>query len=339
MRTPFPTLEAAGCAFAASLAVAAPGAAASAGAPAWLGALIAAAAMAAGCLLCCAGIGEAMAARQSEALAAHWEDGLPRYRAFKAEAGREPRALAKDSAERGVGVWLADALRLADAGELPRRAALAIAEVDGPISPERAAAMPESPYGAREAAPAPMALRTLLAACCAAAGAGACWTFGPCAGGAFAVREALLLLATLATASLAACDHGSRMLPARWSALVWALGAAAALIASPRSFAAWAAVAAFYAAAMGLGSLALKALGRKNSVGAGDLRLAPACAAACGPEGSIFGLACAIAAMAAHYLPRLADYRLRADSLVPMGAFLHIWLCAGLAWPAIASLT
>ena len=80
MRTPFPTLEAAGCAFAASLAVAAPGAAASAGAPAWLGALVAAAAMAAGCLLCCAGIGEAMAARQSEALAAHYLPRLADYR-------------------------------------------------------------------------------------------------------------------------------------------------------------------------------------------------------------------------------------------------------------------
>ena len=338
MRTPFPTLETAGCAFAAALASTAPQAAMSAGAPAWLCALLAAAAMGAGCLMCCGRFGAAMAARQSEALAAHWEEGLSRYRAFRAETGRDPRPRAKDSRERGAGIWLADAVRLAEAGELPRKTAVAIAQAGGPITPEQAAGMPEAPYGEREAAAAPMALRVLLTACCAAAGAAACWSFGLNANAAFAIREAMLLLATLVTASLAACDHASRMLPPRWAAAVWALGAAAALIASPATLGFWAATAAFYAVAMRLGSFALRALGRSGSIGAGDMRLAPACAAAGGPEGAIFGLAAAVAAMAAHYLPRLADRRLDPGSLVPMGAFLHIWLCAGLAWPAIASI-
>lgn len=334
----FPVVALAGLAAAAAVATAAPAWAHAAGAPGWACAAIAAAAMGAAAFSFAPALGEAMASRQQAALDAWSIEALARYAAFVDEHGRRPSRASRDSRERAAALFEADALRLAREGELPRATARAIAVLGGPISAERAAEMPEDPYAANSARDVPVSAAAALAALCALAAAALCLSFGFGGLGAGAGRQWLMLCALGVSAAMAVCDMKSTALPPSWSAFLWTAGAGAALLAGTAQLAAWAATAAFWAAALLIGRLAFSALGRPAPIGAGDLLMAPAVAAMCGPQGALFGLAACTAAMAAFYLPRLADRRLSPGDRVEMAPFLHVWLACGLAWPAVQAL-
>ena len=66
-----------------------------------------------------------------------------------------------------------------------------------------------------------------------------------------------------------------------------------------------------------------------TAVGAGDRRLVPAIATACGFHGTVYGMGAMCIAMLANYIPRYRAKEITLKSRVPMGPFLLVWLCTG----------
>ena len=69
--------------------------------------------------------------------------------------------------------------------------------------------------------------------------------------------------------------------------------------------------------------------GGADAVGAGDRRLVPAIATACGFHGTVYGMGAMCIAMLANYIPRYRAKEITLKSRVPMGPFLLVWLCTG----------
>ncbi len=69
--------------------------------------------------------------------------------------------------------------------------------------------------------------------------------------------------------------------------------------------------------------------GGADAVGAGDRRLVPAIATACGFHGTVYGMGAMCITMLANYIPRYRAKEITLKSRVPMGPFLLVWLCTG----------
>ena len=161
--------------------------------------------------------------------------------------------------------------------------------------------------------------------------------FSPLAGERPGPAPAAVLGAGIVLAACAAwsCDEARLIIPWECSAALLACGAGYQYaIGGAEALASACAMAAITWAAFALTCKADKALHGRTSVGAGDVRFAPAAMMACGPAGAVVGLAAAAAALAA---TQAADKRARPDAgpalkrMLPMGPTLSCWAIAGTA--------
>lgn len=272
----------------------------------------------------------AITARKDRNLAEWWEESRQDYVKFKAENGREPESGKVGKDEAGAALWRDDVRRMAALGNLDRgRAEAAVAAgVLAETALESACANPVEKKACTCGLP--------MAAMAAAAFA-LVLAFSPLAGERPGPAPAAVLGAGIVLAACAAwsCDEARLIIPWECSAALLACGAGYQYaIGGAEALASACAMAAITWAAFALTCKADKALHGRTSVGAGDVRFAPAAMMACGPAGAVVGLAAAAAALAA---TQAADKRARPDAgpalkrMLPMGPTLSCWAIAGTA--------
>lgn len=289
----------------------------------------------------------AVLADKEARLRAHNSAMQAAYARFKREnPGREPSAKA-DRSEDALSAWRRGAASSMSAGTWPREWAQAYAAAGGavPSSVDAASLRTEAEHFAAYREAPTWVLVAASAAGCAAFGALYGLTAAGAASGLLALGQLARLAAFGCMAVAAACDARAKVLPFGLSWAMWALAAASALLpggCTPLQAAASAAL----CAGVLLGVRALMALaGHARSVGAGDLRTAPAIAALCTPPAAMAGLACAVALQGLWGLAMVASGRMRRTDAIPMGPFLALWMAAALAlgpalgipgaWPGI----
>lgn len=250
------------------------------------------------CSLALPSISGNILARKRDAILSWWDENLEVYKKFKAEnPDREPSKRAEKREERDLAIWWLDAMRLVRTKELMREKVEALIETgsrmpDG-VNLDDYETVEE--YRARYVAP---------------------------------ISKMTSAMLSLAVGAM--CDQRSRVLPFGLSIATYPLavltafghGGVSGLIGN---------------LLCGVGIYAIFAItnhlfritGGADAVGAGDRRLVPAIATACGFHGTVYGMGAMCIAMLANYIPRYRAKEITLKSRVPMGPFLLVWLCTG----------
>lgn len=271
--------------------------------------------------------------RKRDAILSWWDENLEIYKKFKAEnPDREPSKRAEKREERDLAVWWLDAMRLVRTKELMREKVEALIETgsrmpDG-VNLDEYETVEE--YRERYVAPVSKTTTALLSLATGLGTAATCYV-----GMTADLHSPLLFLlggifSILITAVGAMCDQRSRVLPFGLSIATYPLavltayghGGVSGLIGN---------------LLCGVGIYVIFAItnhlfritGGADAVGAGDRRLVPAIACACGFHGTVYGMGAMCIAMLANYIPRYRAKEITLKSRVPMGPFLLVWLCAG----------
>lgn len=285
------------------------------------------------CSLALPSISGNILARKRDAILSWWDENLEVYKKFKAEnPDREPSKRAEKREERDLAIWWLDAMRLVRTKELMREKVEALIETgsrmpDG-VNLDDYETVEE--YRARYVAPVSKMTAAMLSLAVGLGTAATCYV-----GMTGNLHSPLLFLlggisSILVTAVGAMCDQRSRVLPFGLSIATYPLavltafghGGVSGLIGN---------------LLCGVGIYAIFAItnhlfritGGADAVGAGDRRLVPAIATACGFHGTVYGMGVMCIAMLANYIPRYRAKEITLKSRVPMGPFLLVWLCTG----------
>lgn len=271
--------------------------------------------------------------RKRDSILSWWDENLEVYKKFKAEnPDREPSKRAEKREERDLAVWWLDAMRLVRSKELMREKVEALIETgsrmpDG-VNLDDFETVEE--YRARYVAAVSKTATVLLSLATGAGAAATCYV-----GMTANLHSPLLFLlggifSILVTAVGAMCDQRSSVLPFGLSIATYPLavltafghGGASGLVGN---LLCGAGIYAIFAITNHL----FRITGGADAVGAGDRRLVPAIATACGFHGTVYGMGAMCIAMLANYIPRYRAKEITLKSRVPMGPFLLVWLCAG----------
>ena len=285
------------------------------------------------CSLALPAISGRILSRKRDAILSWWDENLEVYKKFKVEnPDREPSKRAEKREERDLAIWWLDAMRLVRTKELMREKVEALIETgsrmpDG-VNLDDYETVEE--YRARYVAPVSKMTSAMLSLAVGLGTAATCYV-----GMTGNLHSPLLFLlggitSILVTAVGAMCDQRSRVLPFGLSIATYPLavltafghGGVSGLIGN---------------LLCGVGIYAIFAItnhlfritGGADAVGAGDRRLVPAIATACGFHGTVYGMGAMCIAMLANYIPRYRAKEITLKSRVPMVPFLLVWLCTG----------
>ena len=267
--------------------------------------------------------------RKRDAILSWWDENLEVYKKFKAEnPNREPSKRAEKREERDLAIWWLDAMRLVRTKELMREKVEALIETGSrmPDGVDLDDYETVEEYRARYVAPVSKMTATMLSLAVGLGTAATCYV-----GMTGNLHSPLLFLlggitSILVTAVGAMCDQRSRVLPFGLSIATYPLavltafghGGVSGLIGN---------------LLCGVGIYAIFAItnhlfritGGADAVGAGDRRLVPAIATACGFHGTVYGMGAMCITMLANYIPRYRAKEITLKSRVPMGPFLLVW--------------
>lgn len=266
----------------------------------------------------------------------YWSDRFDEYAARLAEDPSFSADARSVGAEGALGIWRDDMLRSWRNGTLSSDKAAALAGAGIVGAPDIPSAGAEGLRGEDEIARAfsarPSRTQRALWAASLAASAAALFALAPPAAASAALAALGLLVLTAMT------DSAARIIPyeCAWALYPVALGYSLARGGPGCALAcALAGLCALAVLRPASGLLALAGL--PDSVGAGDMRLLPACVALCGADGAPWFLLALAAASLLDVGRRLACGAVGMGSRVPMGGYIAIASMAGVLAPLVAN--